>query len=130
MFLLDTDTLIYVLKGNPKVEENLRLHLHDPMFISTITMMELYYGAYKSQLVDANLAKLKALENSFPLLSTGPETCETFGKLKARLEADGTRLDDLDLIIATIALANNLILATNNQKHFSRIQGLKLTNWA
>lgn len=130
MFLLDTDTLIYVLKGNPRVKENLHVHLYDPMYISTISMMELFYGAYKSQLIDTNLAKLKTLENSFSLLPAGPEICEIFGKLKARLEVDGTRLDDLDLIIAAIALANNLVLITNNQKHFSRIQGLKLANWA
>ena len=129
MFLLDTDTLIYVLKGKQSVVENLRNHLEDPMYISSISMMELYYGAYKSQLVDANLARLKTIENSFSILSPGPETSEIFGKTKARLETEGTRLDDLDLIIAAIALTNNLILVTNNQKHFSRIQGLKLTNW-
>lgn len=128
--LLDTDTLIYVLKGNAKVLENLRLHLYDPMYISAISMMELYYGAYKSRMVDANLARLKAVENSFPILSPGPETCEIFGKMKAGPEAAGARLDDLDLIIAAIALTNNLILVTNNQRHFSRIQGLKLANWA
>lgn len=100
------------------------------MFISTITRMELHCGAYKSQLVDANLDRLKAFENFFPVLSADPEICETFGKMKARLEADGTRFDALDLIIVAIALANNLILVTNNQKHFSRIQGLKFVNWA
>jgi tRNA(fMet)-specific endonuclease VapC len=130
MLLLDTDTLIYVLKGNPRVVENLRLHLYDPMYISAISMMELYYGAYKSQMVDANLARLRAVENSFPILSPGPESSEIFGKMKARLETEGTRLDDLDLIIAAIALTNNLIMVTNNLRHFSRIQGLKLTNWA
>jgi len=129
MFLIDTDTLIYVLKGKQTVVENLRIHLEDPMYISSISMMELYYGAYKSQLVDANLARLKTIENSFQILSPGQEISEIFGKTKARLETEGTRLDDLDLIIAAIALTNNLILVTNNQKHFSRIQGLKLTNW-
>lgn len=130
MFLLDTDTIIYSLKGHKVVQENLRLHLSDPMYLSTITLMELYYGAYKSQHVDANLAKLGTIEISFPLLPPGAETTEVFGKIKASLENAGTRLDDLDLIIAATALARNLTLVTNNQKHFSRIQGLKLTNWA
>lgn len=130
MFLLDTDIVIYALKGNDKVLDNLRLHLHDPMHISTISLMELYYGACKSRLVDANMARIKALETAFPILSPGPATCEVFGKIKAGLEAEGARLDDMDVIIAAIALANNLILVTNNQKHFSRIQGLKLANWA
>jgi tRNA(fMet)-specific endonuclease VapC len=130
MFLLDTDTVIYALKGQPNVATNLRLHLHDPLYLSTITMMELYYGAYKSQNIDANLARLKTIEESFSLLHPGPETVETFGRMKANLERQGLRLADLDLIIAAIALTRNLTLVTNNQKHFGRIPGLKLTNWA
>ncbi|MDZ7642270.1 MAG: type II toxin-antitoxin system VapC family toxin [Desulfurivibrio sp.] len=130
MFLLDTDTVIYALKGEAVVGGNLRAHLHDPLYLSTISMMELYYGAYKSQNIDANLAKLKTLEGSFTLLSPGPETVETFGRMKATLETQGLRLADLDLIIAATALARNLTLVTNNQKHFDRIPGLKLTNWA
>jgi predicted nucleic acid-binding protein len=130
MFLLDTDTVIYALKGQTGVVENLRAHLHDPLYLSTITMMELYYGAYKSQNVEANLAKLKTIEGSFPLLPPGPETVETFGRIKANLEVQGLRLADLDLIIAASALTRNLTLVTNNQRHFGRIRGLKLTNWA
>jgi len=129
MFLLDTDTVIYALKGQPGVAANLRMHLYAPMYLSTITMMELYYGAYKSQSVDANLAKLKTIESSFSLLAPGQETVEIFGKMKASLELQGLRLADLDLIIAATALTRNLTLVTNNQKHFGRIPGLKLTNW-
>jgi predicted nucleic acid-binding protein len=57
MYLLDTDTIIYILKGNPVAENNLQRHYHDPIKISVITLMELYYGAYKSQKVTSNLAK-------------------------------------------------------------------------
>jgi tRNA(fMet)-specific endonuclease VapC len=129
MFLLDTDTIIFSMKGNIAVQKNLQLHLNDPMEISTITLMELYYGAYKSQKVTSNLAKIKALEQSFNVLPTGMESVEIFGMLKAQLEKEGTRLDDFDLIIASCALANNLILVTNNVNHFQRIEGLKLVNW-
>jgi len=52
MYLLDTDTVIYSLKGNRPVTKNLELHIEDPMRISVITMMELYFGAYKSQRFD------------------------------------------------------------------------------
>jgi len=129
MFLLDTDTIIYALNGNPLVLENLRLHMHEPMHISAVTLMELYYGAHKSQHVDTNLAKVKMIENSFQILAPGQEAGELFGRLKAGLESKGQRLDDLDLIVAVTALARNLVLVTNNQKHFKRIEGLKLTNW-
>ena len=55
---------------------------------------------------------------------------EVLGMLKAQLEREGTRLDDFDLAIAACALTHNLILVTNNTEHFSRIQGLRIENWA
>ena len=130
MFLLDTDTVIFSLKGNPAVQENLRLHIHEPMGMSVITLMELYYGAYKSKKITSNLAKIKILEQSFSILPAGTESAEIFGILKSQLEMKGTRLDDFDLAIAACALTHNLTLVTNNDTHFKRIDGLKLTNWA
>jgi len=129
MYLLDTDTIIYILKGNDDVKKNLERHIEDPMKISIITLMELYYGAHKSEKVAGNLAKVKRLETEFEIISTGKESAEIFGLLKASLEKSGTRLDDFDLIIASCAMTHNLTLVTNNVAHFKRIEGLKLTNW-
>jgi len=129
MYLLDTDTIIYNLKGNERVQQALRVHLHDPLKISVVTLMELYYGAFKSQQVDANLAKVKTIEQSLEILPNGQESAEIFARLKTELETKGTRLDDFDLLIASCALTHNLILVTNNLKHFQRISGLRLENW-
>ena len=130
MFLLDTDTLIYNLKGYDAIKKNLQQHLDDPMMISVITLMELYYGAYKSEKVTGNLAKVRTIENSFEIIPAGKGSAENFGLLKASLEKSGKPLDDFDLILASCALAHNLVLVTNNIKHFKRIDGLKLTNWS
>ena len=130
MFLLDTDTIIYAMKGDEKVAENLRRHLDDPMAISTISLMELYYGAYKSRDIAANLAKVRTIEQSFQILSVGDESADIFGMIKAQLEKDGNRLDDFDIAIAACALSRNMRLVTNNEKHFRRIAGLKLDNWS
>lgn len=129
MYLLDTGTIIYNLKGNDAITRNLQYHFEDPMKICVITLMELYFGAYKSEKVTGNLAKIRTIENFFDIISTGKECAEIFGMLKASLEKSGTPLDDFDLIIASCALSQNLILVTNNIKHFSRIEGLKLSNW-
>ncbi len=129
MYLLDTDTVIHILKGNPVVEANVRKHLHDPIKIGVITLMELYYGAYKSQRVTSNLAKIKTLENALEIVPLGEEITEIFGREKARLEMTDTPLDDFDLILGCCALAHNLTLVTNNVRHFKRIGGLKLANW-
>lgn len=130
MYLLDTDTIIYSLKGNDAVQKNLRNHIHDPLKMSVITLMELYYGAHKSVRVASNLAKVKRLETEFDVIPTGSESAEVFGMLKSGLEKSGTRLDDFDLIIAACAMVHNLTLVTNNVAHFKRIEGLKLTNWS
>lgn len=130
MYLLDTDTIIFSLKGHVSVQKNLRTHFHDPMKISVITLMELYYGAYKSQKVTSNLAKIKTLENSLEIIPLGKESVEIFGIYKSKLEKAGTALDDFDLMLASCALAHNLVLVTNNVKYFRRIEGLKLANGA
>jgi predicted nucleic acid-binding protein len=130
MYLLDTDTIVYLLKGHPEVRRNLGLHTDDVVGTSAVTLMELYYGAFKSQQVASNLARIRALEKTVKIWDLGRETAEVFGLLKAELERDGNRLDDLDLAIAACALSCQLTLVTNNVTHFSRVRGLRLENWA
>ena len=91
--------------------------------------MELYYGAYKSDKFSSNLAKVRTLESTFEIILNGKESAENFGLLKASLKKSAPRLDDFDLTIACCALTHNLTLFTNNLKQFSRIEGLKITNW-
>ena len=130
MYLLDTDTIIYSLKGHEAVQKNLSTHIDDPMSLSVISLMELYYGAYKSQKVTSNLSKIRILEKTFEIIPTGTEIAEIFGILKTDLEKSGNPLDDFDLIIAACAMTYNLTLVTNNYRHFERIDGLKLANWS
>jgi predicted nucleic acid-binding protein len=129
MYLLDTDTVIHILKGDPVAEGNLKQHIHDPIKIGTITLMELYYGAYKSQRITSNLAKIRTLENVLEVIPIGEEIAEIFGREKTRLEKEGIPLDDFDLILGCCALAHNLTLVTNNIRHFRRIEGLQVANW-
>ena len=130
MYLLDTDIIIYSLKGHSAVKKNLERNLHAALKMSIVTLMELYYGAYKSQKVTSNLGKIRLIENSVEIISLSRESAEIFAMLKADLEKAGTPLDDFDLILAACALSHDLVLVTNNVRHFKRIQGLKLENWA
>ena len=77
MFLLDTDTIIYNLKGNEVIKKNLQHHIDAPMKISVITLMELYYGAYKSDILSSNLAKVRTIESTFEIIPNGKESAET-----------------------------------------------------
>lgn len=93
--------------------------------------MELYYGAYKSSKTSANIAKVRRIEDAFQTIPVDYFISETFGMVKAQLEEyQGTPLDDFDLIIASTALVHNLTLVSNNEKHFRRVDGLKLESWS
>ena len=74
MYLLDTDTIVYLLKGHPEVRRNLALHAGDVVGTSAITLMELYYGAFKSRQVVGNLARIRALEKGVKIWELGRET--------------------------------------------------------
>jgi predicted nucleic acid-binding protein len=129
MYLLDTDTIVYLLKGHSEVTRSLAQHTDEIVGTSIITLMELYYGAFKSRQVAGNLARIRALEQRVKIWGLGNETAEVFGVLKAQLESEGNRLDDFDVAIAACALSGDLTLVTNNVAHFDRIHGLRLENW-
>lgn len=130
MYLLDTDTLVYVLKGVATVVRALEERGAEPMAISVITQGELLYGARKSARRQQNLARVRRLSESLPVADVTPAVMETYAELKASLDRRGLPLDDFDLIIAATAMMLGATLVTNNTKHFSRIDGLPLENWA
>jgi len=98
-YLLDTNVCVYWLKGNKSIEQKALFIGLDDISISFITLSELYYGAYKSQRVKANLAALRILKSKMGLVESNEEICEIFGKLKAALEKGGKVIDDADLFI-------------------------------
>jgi tRNA(fMet)-specific endonuclease VapC len=54
---------------------------------------------------------------------------EVYGPLRARLEAEGRRLDEPDMRIASIALSRELTFVTGNVRHFDRVPDLTVENW-
>jgi len=130
MYLLDTDTVIYALKGHPQVAHRLAEEAHRPKALSVITYGELFYGAMKSAAPQANLAKVRRVAELFPVIEVSRAIMETFGSLKADLQQQGRVVDDFDLVIASTALALNYALVTNNERHFRAVPGLRIENWA
>jgi tRNA(fMet)-specific endonuclease VapC len=65
-----------------------------------------------------------------PIFPLGEATLKRFGALKTQLRQSGQPLPDFDLLIASVALVENRILVTNNTRHYERIPGLQLENWA
>ncbi|WP_445247774.1 PIN domain-containing protein [Microcoleus sp. OTE_8_concoct_300] len=63
------------------------------------------------------------------LLPFDDQSAVIYGQIRAKLAASGTPIGPNDLLIASIALANNLILVTHNTREFSRVEGLRLEDW-
>lgn len=129
MYLLDTDTLVFFLRGHAQATLAMGAHETDPKALSIITYGELLYGAKKSAKPTENTAKVRRLGELCPIIELDRPVIEAFASLKTSLEAGGGRLDDFDLLIAATALTVNYTLVTNNEKHFERISGLRVENW-
>lgn len=130
-YLLDTNICIYIRQRRP--EELLRRFSKlrpGEAALSVITYGELLYGAAKSSQPSTALERLRDLMHLLPALALPESAAETYGTIRAELEAKGEMIGNNDLWIAAHALAAGLILVTNNQKEFRRVRGLKVQNWA
>jgi len=130
VYLIDSDILIFALRGVPEVVRNFEAHAADPKALSAISFGELLYGALKSDHPLENAAKVRRLAELFPVVDASQAVMETFGSLKADLERRGEKLDDFDLVVASTAMHLSYALVTNNVRHFQRIPDLTVENWA
>lgn len=128
-YIVDTNICIYWLKGNKTIEKKILGIGLDSIGTTIITLSELYYGAYKSTKVEANLENLQKLETEIEILQTSSEVGKHFGNIKADLVKKGEIIEDADILIASIVIDNKAVLVTNNQRHFGRIEGLQTENW-
>ncbi len=129
-YVIDTDILIYFLKGNKLVLKRFVDAVPGTIHISIVNHAELMYGAHHSQHKKKNLQKVSAFLESMPVLPFCKASSNIFGELKSKLNKEGASLADMDLIIASICLQNNMVLVTNNTKHFARVSELTLDNWS
>lgn len=129
-YIVDTDILIYFLKKNEKVVESFSKINDKNIFTTIINYTELLFGAYNSLKVDQNLKKFKSFLKNINILDFDKSAAEHFARLKAKLKKEGNLIADMDLLIASICLAKEYVLVTNNTKHFSRIENLTIENWS
>lgn len=129
-YIVDSDILIYFLKGKKEVIEKV-IHIpQESLYITRINYTELLYGAYNSARVEENLKTIIAFLANFKILEFDKDASEIFAKTKASLKSQGNIIADMDLMIASIALNHQFILVSNNTKHFQRIEKLDLENWS
>jgi tRNA(fMet)-specific endonuclease VapC len=132
MYLFDTDVLSYLLKRAPSPTLLTRLAAvpGEHQFTSAITVGEMVYGAYRSPRREQLLQQLEdRLWPNLRILPFDTAAAETYGRLRAGLERAGTPLSEPDLRIAAIAMTHDLAVVTGNERHFSRVPGLRVENW-
>lgn len=127
--VIDSDILIYFLKGQQEIVDKLSAHPIENIFTTRINVTELLYGAFNSAKVAQNMAKISAFLANFHILEFDEKASMTFAQEKARLKKNGELIADMDLMIASIAIANKFSLVTNNHKHFGRIEVLLVERW-
>ncbi len=119
--LLDTNIVIALFAGDPAVVDLLKDT--EEVFIPSIFIGELYYGAHKSSRVKDNLARIDDFSVSNVILSCDAETARWYGEIKNRLRQSGRPIPENDLWIAAIAFQYDLTLVTRDA-HFGRVENL------
>lgn len=127
-YLLDTNICIYFFRGKYDIKDRINEVGIENCTISEITIAELVYGAEYSANPKRNLELIFELTKFIAVISIFDSILE-YGHQKANLRKQGSLISDFDLLIGSTAIANNLVMVTQNVKEFQRLNGIKLENW-
>ncbi len=124
--MLDTNIVIALFADEAIVKENLAQA--SEVFIPSIVIGELCYGARRSGRIEANLARIDELVASSTILVCDAETARHYGEVKNKLRLKGRPLPENDIWIAALALQHDLILVTRDA-HFQEVENLQTVGW-
>ncbi len=125
-YLLDTSVIIALFADDAAVKENLAKA--GEIFIPSIAIGELYYGAWKSTRTQENLVRVNEFAIANVVLECNSETARRYGEIKNALRVKGRPIPENDIWIAAIALQHDLTLVTRDA-HFNEITNLKVAVW-
>lgn len=130
IYLLDTDVVISLLRGNRRVADAIDEAGIQNCRISEITRAELLYGVELSRRKGrkSDAIMVDRLLDTFEVVPVGG-LLSSYASIKADLVCSGTPIEDFDLLIGCTALVNSFVLVSGNIAHMSRIKGLSLENW-
>jgi tRNA(fMet)-specific endonuclease VapC len=129
-YLLDTNICIYIKNHRPaEVLAHFSKLPPGKVAMSVITYGELCFGAEKSAKPKETRHILEQLIALIPVLPLDEAVSTHYGKIRQHLQVNGKPIGNNDLWIASHALANKLILVTNNVAEFERVPGLRVENW-
>jgi tRNA(fMet)-specific endonuclease VapC len=127
-YLLDANAVIALLNDTTSpIARRIRRYVPRDIGLPAVVLHELYYGAFKSQRVEKNVARVDELQ--FPVVELDQEDARQAGAIRADLASKGTPIGPYDVLIAGQAKARKLTLVTHNTTEFRRIPGLKVEDW-
>lgn len=129
MYCLDSSAVIDWMKGDVRIKSLLNKFGSVPIFVSTITLCELFKGAHLSNDVEKNLIIVNKIFDYFDILELDNSAAKIYGERYAELKKIGKLTQDFDLLIASICISHSKVLVTKNKKHFENIKGLKIEEW-
>jgi tRNA(fMet)-specific endonuclease VapC len=111
-------------------EDNLatKLDLYSTVYVSSIVVGELYFGAYGSTNKIKNLERIKKFLPRCSVLLPDESTADIYGQIKTALRKKGRPIPDNDIWIAALATQHKIILATRDA-HFNEVSNLKTVRW-
>jgi tRNA(fMet)-specific endonuclease VapC len=131
-YLLDTDICSYAIKQKePRLLRRIREGLvAEEIAISVVTRGELLYGLALLPEATSLARAVHAFLDTVPCLDWNKEAASRYASLRASQNVNGNPVGYMDTQIAAHALAENLVLVTNNERHYGRIDGLQLADWS
>jgi len=130
LYMLDTDMCSYIIKEHPEsVRHRFQTLAMEQLCISVVTYAELIYGVERSSSKRVNRPIIEDFVRHLDVMDWDTEAADQYGVIRAELEAAGTPIGAMDMMIAAHAKSIKAVLVTNNQKHFTKVKGLKIDNW-
>jgi len=128
LFMLDTDTVSFALRGHGNVGAELARRAPSDLCVSAITVVELRFGAYRRRSKKIHAA-IQTFVSAVRVMPFDVAAADRFGAVSTALADSGVPIGQMDTLIASHALSVSATLVTNNQKHFAKVRGLRLANW-
>ena len=123
--ILDSSVIIGLLRNKPEEVRLIReLEAKAELATTTINTFEVYYGAYRSRMIQRNLVSVKGFLSIVELLAFDEGVAELAGQVLAELESEGQGVDMRDLFIGCIAVSKGFTVVTHNKEDFMRIPKL------
>ena len=129
-YLLDTNACIdFLNQSHPSVVERIQNSSPEEICLSSVVVAELRYGADRSRKKAQNHERLDLLTAEIPCFDFDLAAARVYGRVRSALEAEGVTVGPYDLMIAAHTLSLRLVLVTDNEREFRRVDGLKVENW-